>query len=172
MSMYTASVPQLTKMLRNVEGWFDKAEEHARSRNYDPNVLLQMRLAPDMFPFVRQVQSACDNAKFIAARLSGKEAPRHPDTEQTLAELRARVQSTVSFLETVTEADFEGAAKRQVRIGYLPPGKGMEGHVYLNQHALPNVYFHLAMAYALLRHAGVPVGKADFLGSVPLIDLG
>ncbi len=171
MSMYTASVPQLAKMLRNVSVWFDKAEQHARERNYDPNVLLGLRLAPDMFPLVKQVQIACDNAKFVAARLGGKEAPSHPDTEQTLAELRERIASTLAFLETVREEDFEGAAQRRVRLTYLPPNQAMEGHVYLNQHALPNTYFHLSMVYALLRHAGVPLGKADFLGQVPLVEV-
>lgn len=170
MSMYSASVPQLSKMLTNVLGWLDKAEQHAAAKKYDPNILLAQRLAPDMFPLVRQIQTACDNAKFIAARLSGKEAPRHPDTETTLVELRARILSTLDFLATVSEADFVGAAERLVRLPYLPENKRVLGHHYLNQNALPNFYFHVTTAYAILRHSGVDVGKTDFLGGLPLVD--
>src|SRR5690606_15715713 len=109
MSMYTATVPQLCKMLRNMEGWLDKAEAHAAARKFDVNVLLSARLAPDLFPLVRQVQSACDTAKFLAARLAGKEAPSDPDTETTFAEIRARIQKTAAFVATIEEADFKDA---------------------------------------------------------------
>jgi len=171
MSMYTASVPQLSKMLQHLDAWLGKAEESAAAKNYDPKVLLEARLAPDMLPLVKQVQIACDGAKFVAARLSGKEAPRHADTEQSVAELRDRVRETVAYLKTISEDDFRGAAERRVHFGYLPPGQGMVGHVYLNQYALPNVYFHLTVAYAILRHNGVPLGKADYLGDIPLVPL-
>lgn len=171
MSMYTATVPQLSKMLRNMEGWLDKAEAHAAARKFDVNTLLSARLAPDMFPLVRQFQSACDTAKFLAARLAGKEAPSDPDTETTFAEIRARIQKTAAFVATIDEADFKDAATRLVKIGYLPPNKRVVGSVYLNEHALPNFYFHAAMAYSILRHNGVDVGKLDFLGSYPLVDV-
>lgn len=169
--MYTASVPQLSKMLQNLDVWLGKAEEHAASRGYDPNVLLQARLSPDMLPLLKHVQIACDGSKFVASRLSGKDAPRHEDTEQSVPELRARIQDTVRYLATISEEDFRGAAERRVRFGYLPPDKEMLGHVYLNQYAMPNTYFHLTIAYALLRHNGVPLGKMDYLGQIPLVDV-
>lgn len=171
MSMYTASVPQVTKMLQNLSRWLGKAEEHAKQKNYDVNTLLNSRLAPDMFPLVKQIQSSCDGAKFMAARLAGKPAPRHPDTEQTFEEVKQRVASTIEFLNTVSEKDFQGAAERAVTTNYLPPGKGFSGAVYLNQNVLPNFYFHVTTAYLILRHNGVDVGKMDFLGETPLIDV-
>lgn len=171
MSMYTASVPQLKKMLTNLDGWLSKAETHAASKNFDVNTLLGARLAPDMYPLVRQIQSTCDTAKFIAARLSGKEAPKNPDTETTLTEIRARIQSTLAFLDTVSEGDFSGAADRLVQMNYLPPNKRIKGNVYLNQNAIPNFYFHAGMAYAILRHNGVDVGKTDFIGTFELVDV-
>lgn len=170
MSMYSATVPQLSKMLTNLLSWFDKAEAYAAAKKFDANVLLAQRLAPDMFPLVRQLQSACDNAKFTVARLAGKEAPRHPDTETTFEELRARVRSTLDFLATITEADFVGAAERPVRLPYLPENKRILGAHYLNQNALPNFYFHVTTAYAILRHSGVDLGKTDFIGGLPLVD--
>lgn len=171
MSMYTASVPQTAKMLRNLDAWLEKAEAHAATKKFDVDTLLTARLAPDMFPLARQVQSSCDHAKFMAARLSGKEAPKHPDTETTFTELRARIRSTLAFLDTVTEADFSGAADRLVGLAYLPADKRLRGAVYLNQNALPNFYFHLSMAYAILRHNGVDVGKKDFIGGLDLVDV-
>lgn len=169
--MYTATVPQLGKILRNMETWLDKAEAHATAKKFDPNTLLGARLAPDMFPLVRQFQSACDTAKFLAARLGGKDAPSDPDNETTIAELRARIQKTAAFVATIQESDFQDAAKRLVKIGYLPANKRVVGSVYLNEQALPNFYFHAAMAYAILRHNGIDVGKSDFLGSYPLVDV-
>jgi hypothetical protein len=169
--MYTASVPQTTKMLQHLAAWLDKAEAHARQKNYDVNVLLGCRLAPDMFPLVRQIQSACDTAKFMAARLSGKPAPRHADDEKSVEEIRTRIASTLEFLNTIGEKDFQGAAERKVTTSYLPEGKGFTGPVYLNQSALPNFYFHLTTAYLILRHNGIDVGKDDYLGEPPLVDL-
>lgn len=171
MSMYTATIPQLGKILRNMEGWLDKAEAHAARRKFDANTLLGARLAPDMFPLVHQFQAACDTAKFLAARLGGKEAPSDPDTEATLAEIRARVQKTAAFVATIQEADFKEAATRLVKIGYLPANQRVLGSVYLNEQALPNFYFHASMAYAILRHNGVDVGKSDFLGEYPLVNV-
>jgi hypothetical protein len=158
-------------MLQNLSGWLGKAEEHAQQKKYDVNVLLNCRVAPDMFPLVRQIQSSCDTAKFMAARLAGKEAPRHPDTETTVEELKKRIASTIEFLGTIKESDFQGASDRPVTTNYLPPGKGFVGAVYMNQNALPNFYFHVTTAYLILRHNGVDVGKMDFLGNIPLIDV-
>jgi uncharacterized protein len=170
MSLYSSSVPQLSKMLQNLDRWLTKAEENAKARSFDPAVLLTSRLAPDQYALTRQVQAACDSAKFTAARLSGKTAPSHPDTETTLEELHARIRAVVEFLGTFTEADFEGAEARTVALPFAP-GKGMNGADYLTEMALPNFYFHVTTAYAILRHNGVPVGKIDFIGSMRMIDV-
>jgi len=122
-------------------------------------------LAPDQFPLVRQLQSVCDQTKLTAARLTAKDAPRHPDTEQTFDELRQRLHSVIAYLDTFTPSDFDGAAERLVASPAFPAGKGMIGADYLVQRQLPNVYFHASMAYAILRHNGVELGKDDFLGS-------
>lgn len=161
--MYHATFGQFQKQLRLIDTWLDKAEAHAKERSFDPNVLLQARLAPDQFPLVKQVQATCDVAKLAAARLTGKEAPAHPDTETTIAELRARIQSVLGFLGTLTAADFEGAASRTVTQPRWE-GRIMTGPDYFLEHGLPNFYFHLTHTYALLRHNGVSVGKRDYLG--------
>lgn len=147
--------------------WLDKAEADAAKRKYDVNLLLQTRLAPDMFPLVRQFQSSCDTAKFCAARLSGKTAPSHPDTETTVSEIRARIQGTLEFLGTVSENDCADAASRKIELSYIP-GMVQDAADYTYDMAIPNFYFHVSMAYALLRHAGVDVGKMDFLGELKL----
>jgi hypothetical protein len=165
MSPY-AIVLEMKKMLKNVDGWLDKAVANAQTRKFDPNVLLQMRLAPDMFSFARQVQACCDQAKFGAARTAGKEAPSHPDTEQTIAELKQRIASVVEYLDTFSKADFEGSDDRAVTTPRWGT-KSMVATHYLVEHALPNFFFHVTTAYALLRHAGVDVGKADYLGPLP-----
>jgi hypothetical protein len=162
-------IPQFAKMLRNLDNWLEKATVHAKAKSFEPNVLVQMRLAPDMYPLVRQVQSACDNAKFCAAYLAGKEAPKHPDTEQTIPELRQRLQTCISYLETIKEGDLAGCDERRVAPPWLK-GKWMRGDQYVVQTALPNFYFHLTTAYDILRHNGVDVGKMDFIGSMPLRD--
>jgi uncharacterized protein len=139
------------------------AAEFATSKNFDPNVLVSMRLAPDMFPLSRQVQICCDSAKLAASYLSGKAAEPQPDAEATLDELRARVQSIVRYLDGFTADDFAGATNKVVS---QPRWKGewMTGQDYLLQHGLPNFYFHLTTAYAILRHNGVGLGKRDYLG--------
>jgi hypothetical protein len=169
MSLYQASVPQLKKMLNNLDKWLDAAVAHATKKSFDPAVLLTARLAPDQYPLTRQIQSCCDGAKFTAARLAGKEAPKHPDTETTLDEIRARIRSTVEFLDTVTEADFADAKERMITLPFMP-GKALSAADYLNEMALPNFYFHLTTAYAILRHNGVDVGKIAFIGSLNLRD--
>jgi hypothetical protein len=165
MSLYSSSVPQLSKMLQNLDRWLVKAEEHAKAKSFDPGVLLTSRLSPDQYALTRQVQSACDSAKFAAARLTGKTAPSHPDTETTMEELHARIRAVVDYLGTFTERDFEGAESRTVALPFAP-GKGIAGAAYLTEMALPNFYFHVAMAYAILRHNGVAVGKIDYIGSL------
>jgi hypothetical protein len=166
MSIYE-SIAQMNKMLKNLDGWIEIASAHAQKKGFDANVFAQARLAPDQYPFVRQVQSACDAAKFAAARLSGKEAPKHPDTEQTIEELRARVRACTSFLDTFKAADFAGGEERGVDLTFMP-GKYLEGSDYLNELAVPNFYFHATTAYAILRHNGVDLGKANFIGSLNL----
>lgn len=163
MSMYNASVPLFINTLRGMEGWFDKAEAFAEARGFEVDTLLQARLAPDQFTLVRQIQTACDSAKFMGARLSGAEAPSHPDTETTFAELRARIQATVAFLSDITEDQFDGAADRWCRMSFMPEGLGLRGAHYLNEFAIPNFYFHVTTAYAILRHNGVELGKRDFI---------
>ena len=178
MSLYQASVPQLKKMLNNLDKWLDAAVAHAAKKSFDPAVLLEARLAPDQYPLTRQIQACCDGAKFTAARLAGKEAPKHPDTETTLDELRARIRSVVEYLDTFTEADFESPRTGTEAIGgkmnwvTLPfmPGKKLSAGDYLNEMALPNFYFHATTAFAILRHNGVDIGKIAFLGSLNLQD--
>lgn len=170
MSLYEISVPQFAKMLRNLDKWIDKAVAHAEAKKFDVNQLLNARLVADQYHFTRQVQAACDAAKFAAARLSGKEAPKNPDTEQTVDELRARIRSTLAFLETVTAKDFEGAEQRVVPLSFMP-GKGLAGKDYLFEMATPNFYFHITTAYSILRKNGVDVGKSDYIGSLNLRDV-
>ena len=168
--LYEHSVPQLTKMLTNLDHWLEAAQEHAKKKSFDVDVLASARLAPDMYPLTRQVQAACDAAKFAAARLTGHEAPKHPDTETTVEQLRARVKAVVAYLGTVKKADFAGADARKVKLSFME-GKGLVGTDYLCEMALPNFYFHVAMTYAILRHNGVDLGKKDYIGSLNVIDL-
>jgi hypothetical protein len=170
MSHAFESITQYKKMLANLDGWLRKAEAHATAKKFDVNTLLTARLAPDMYPLVRQVQSACDNAKFAGARLSGKEPPKHPDTEQTFDELHARIASASEWLGGFKEADFDGADARVVKLPWLE-GKGVLGKDYLREMATPNFYFHLVTAYAILRHNGVDLGKTEYIGEMTLRDL-
>jgi hypothetical protein len=162
-------VPQYAKMLNNLDRWLGKAVEHATAKKFEVDTLVHARLAPDMYSLDRQVQSACDSAKFSAVYLTGKEAPVHPDTEKTIAELRARIKSCLAFLETIKESDVAGAEERKVAPKWLQ-GKWVKGDQFLLQMSLPNFYFHVTTAYAILRHNGVDLGKTDFMGSIPLRD--
>ena len=155
-----------SKTLENLEKCMDKAGEHAKARSFDVDVLAQARLAPDQFSFTQQVQAACDQAKYAAAYLGGKQAPSHPDTEKTFAELRERIRKCTGFLATLTEKDFAGAEERKVAPPWLG-GRWLRGHDYLVHVAVPNFFFHVTMAYAILRHNGVELGKRDFMGQVP-----
>lgn len=160
------SIQLFSKTLDNLEKWIDKASASAKERSFDADVLAQARLAPDQFSFVQQVQAACDQAKYAAAYLGGKQAPSHPDTEKTLAELRERIQKCTSFLATLQAKDFAGADDRSVAPPWLG-GRWLTGHDYLVHVAVPNFFFHATMAYAILRHNGIQLGKMDYVGSLP-----
>lgn len=164
---YHAIVLEMRKLLHNMDGWFDKAKAHAEAKKFDANLLMQVRLSPDMFPLVRQVQAACDSAKYAAARTAGQEAPAHPDSEQTIDDARARIAKVVAYLETFKASDFEGAEKRTISNPRWE-GKTMTAPDYFVEHAVPNFFFHLSMTYAILRHSGVDVGKRDYLGQLSL----
>jgi uncharacterized protein len=155
--------------LSNAERWLDKAEQHAAAKGFDPAVLLTSRLAPDMRPFTYQIQSACDYVKAAAAWLSGQTPPSHEDNEQTVDELRARIRKTIAFVQSIEPARYAGAADRRISFSWAP-GKVIGGEDYLLQMILPNTYFHLSTAYAILRHNGVDVGKMDFLLPVNFVD--
>lgn len=159
------TIQLFAKTLDNLEKWMDKADETAKARSFEVDVLAQARLAPDQFALVQQVQSACDQAKYAAAYLGGKQAPSHPDTETTMAELRERIRKCTSFLATVQEKDFAGAEERKVSPPWLG-GRWLHGRDYLVQVAVPNFFFHATMAYAILRHNGVPLGKMDYIGGL------
>ena len=165
--MYYETLGQMKKMLGQLDKWLEAATAYAQSKSFDPNVFVGLRLAPDQFAFARQVQSACDTAKLAAARLAGKDAPTHPDTEQTLEELRARVRTVVAYLEGFSAKDFNAAATRVITQPRWE-GKVMSGADYFLEHAVPNFFFHITHAYAILRHNGVNIGKRDYLGPLSL----
>ena len=167
--MYYQVISQCTQTLKNLETCLDKAEQHAAAKKFDIGVLMTGRLAPDMKDFIYQVQSACDYVKAGAAWLSGQTPPKHEDDEQTIDELRARIRKTVAFAESVNEARYAGASERRVKLSWAP-GKIIGGEDYLLQMTIPNTFFHIAMAYAILRHNGVDVGKMDFLSPINLVD--
>jgi hypothetical protein len=166
-AMYYRTFLQFKKQLGQMEKWLDAATAFAQAKSFEPSVFLGLRLAPDQFPFSRQVQATCDVAKLAASRLTGKDAPPHPDTEQTIDELRARVRSVIAYLDGFSEKDFEGAADRSVTQSRWE-GKTMSGADYFLEHGLPNFYFHLTHTYAILRHNGVNLGKRDYLGALSL----
>jgi uncharacterized protein len=165
-SMYEISIPVLTRGLTNLSAVLDKGAAHAATKKFDSAVLAQSRLFPDMHPLVRQVQIACDTAKGAAARLAGIEVPKHEDTEVTFAELKARIAKTVDFLKSVTAAQVKDAESRSIEIKFPNGAWKFTGIDYVTGFVLPNFYFHSSMAYALLRKAGVEVGKGDFLGAI------
>ena len=165
--MTAKTIFQFKKMLKNLDQCMVKAAAHADTKKYDVNVLATTRLAPDMFAFNKQIQSCCDAAKFCAAYLSGQTPPKHPDTETTWPELRERIQKVVTYLETFKDGDFAKASEIKVKPGWAE-GKWMCGEDYLQDIAIPNFYFHVMAAYAILRHAGVDIGKMDYLGHVDL----
>jgi hypothetical protein len=164
--LYTGSVPLLRKMLAALDAILTKTEQHAAERKIEPDAFLQARLFPDMFPFVRQVQIACDFAKSVPARLADVEVPSYEDSEKTFADLHARIAKTLKFIDGVDEAKFAGSEGRAIT---LRPGTPRErkfdgGVAYLYSYGIPQFFFHVTTAYALLRHNGVEVGKKDFMG--------
>ena len=165
--LYDITVTQYSKMLDNLSRILDKAAQYAEAKKFNIDVLLNSRLAPDQFNLIRQVQITCDTAKFGAARICGKEAPSHPDTETTLAELQARIKTVQDYLASFKPEDFVDAEARHVSQPRWE-GKYLTGIEFVIQHSLPNIYFHITTAYSILRHNGVDVGKKDFLGSMPL----
>jgi uncharacterized protein len=169
LSMSQSSLPVFDIGLNALLAILDKAEAYAASKKIDTAVLLNSRLFPDMFAFVRQVQIAADQAKNGASRLAGVEAPRFEDNETTLEQLKARLTKTIAYLKTLDRKAIDAAAKREITFPLGPTNKGqMKGDDYLVHFVLPNFYFHMTAAYAILRHCGVEIGKRDFLGAIPM----
>ncbi len=164
--LYDLTITQFTKMLHNLNHCLNKGAHHAETKKFDIEVLLNGRLAPDQFNMIRQIQIACDTAKLCAARLSGRDAPVHEDKEKTLPELFKRIEDVISYLGTFAPKDFAGAEERKISQPRWE-GKYLSGYEYAVQHAIPNFYFHVTTAYAILRHNGVDVGKKDYLGDLP-----
>ena len=165
-SMHSASVPIFVRMLRQHDGWLDKAEAHAAAKKFEPAVYLGTRLAPDMLPFTQQIQIACDTAKFCVARLAGIEGPKFDDNETTLDELRQRIRKTIDYVQSVPAAQIDGSDEREISVPRRAGPLAMKGETYLKHFVLPNFFFHVTTAYALLRHNGVELGKSDFLGGL------
>jgi len=166
-SMHSASVPVFVRMLGNLSTWLDKAEAHAREKKFEPSVYLAARLAPDMLPFTKQVQIACDTAKFCVARLAGVESPTFADDEASLEELKRRVARTIDYVQSVPAAQVDGSDARPISVPRRAGAITMSGESYLKNFVLPNFFFHVTTTYALLRHNGVELGKNDFLGALP-----
>jgi len=164
--MYKTSISVFKQLLTSLSTILTKAETYAAEKKFEPAVLLNARLYPDMFPLIRQVQVAADFAKSVSARLAGVEVPAYEDNEQTFADLQARIAKTLSFIESLTPTQFEGSETRDIvlRPG-TPKEKKMIGHNYLINYGLPQFFFHVTTAYAILRHNGLDVGKGDFMGS-------
>jgi hypothetical protein len=166
LSMYQASIPVFVKQLGNLSAILKKAEEHALARKIEPEVFINARLAPDMFPLSRQVQIATDGAKGCAARLAGVEVPSYPDTEKTFAELQSRIAKTIEFVNTFNAKQIDGSEERKVTLKLRGQDTTFAGQAYLLNFVVPNLYFHITTTYAILRHNGVELGKRDFIGSL------
>lgn len=164
--IYDLTVTQFSKMLHNLSDLLGKAAQLAETKKFDVEVLLQSRLAPDQFNLIRQIQITCDTAKLCASRLTAKEAPVQSDDEKTLNELKARIDSVISYLGKMSENDYKEAAGRHISQPRWE-GQYLTGQEFVQHHAIPNFYFHLTTAYAILRHNGVEVGKKDYLGKMP-----
>ena len=167
--IYTYTVPVFAKLLGGLKNVLMKAKEDVAAGKLDEKALIEDRLAPDMFAFAKQVQTATDQAKGAAARLSGTEAPKYEDTETTLDELIARVEKTIAYLNGVKEESFAGAADQRIEIPYFAP-KWFKGFDYAREYAIPNFFFHVSMAYAIVRKNDVAIGKADYVNGLPFQD--
>jgi len=166
LSMYQASTPAFIRTLESMSAILDKAAAHAAAKKIDPSVLVNARLAPDMFPLSRQIQIATDGVKGCAARLAGIDVPSFPDTETTIPELKARIAKTVEFLKSVPAEKIDGSEERPINLKVGPYDLSFVGLPYLFNFVIPNFYFHITAAYAILRHNGVDIGKKDFLGDI------
>lgn len=165
--MYEAQLAQYKKMLKSLDGWMAKAAAHADAKKFEVNNFCEARLIADMYPFTKQVQSACDSAKFFAARLSGKEAPKHEDNEKTWTELRERIKKCLTYLETFSAKDFANAKDKKISPGWAE-GKWLTADEFANDLSQPNFFFHVTTAYAILRANGVDIGKQDYIGGLNL----
>lgn len=165
LSMSQASVSIFTQQLAALSAILDKAIAHCQAKGIDPKDLVDARLAPDMFPFARQIQIATDQAKGAAARLSGREIPKFEDTEQTFEELKARIAKTLAFIGSVPAGEIDGSEERDVTIPVAGQPRTLKGQLYLLRSSLPNFFFHVTTAYDILRHKGVEIGKRDYLGA-------
>ncbi|MEK8079773.1 DUF1993 domain-containing protein [Pseudomonas sp. XK-1] len=165
LSMYQASIPVFTRQLNNLSTILGIAAAHAEDKKIEQSVFLNARLAPDMFPLIRQVQIACDGAKAGAALLAEVEAPSQADDETSFAELQTRIAKTLAFLASLNAAQIDGSEARTVTLKRRDKETHFQGQAFLLDHVLPNFYFHLTTAYAILRHNGVAIGKRDFLGT-------
>jgi hypothetical protein len=166
-TIYDASIPPLIHGLENLSKILDKAVAQAKSEDRDLNALLEGRLAPDMFAFSRQVQVVSDTAKGCGARLTGSEPPSYPDEEKTFPELQQRIGKTIEYLKAFRPEQFEGADARTVTLKFPTGAMSFSGREYLTGFVLPNFYFHITAAYAILRHEGIAIGKMDYLGPPP-----
>lgn len=165
LTMHQAAFPAVIRTLNAISGILDKAAAHCEARKIDPSVLLNYRLAADMFPLTRQVQTASDMAKGMAARLAGVDVPSYADTETTIEELKARIAKTVDYMSSLSPEQFAGSEDREVILKTRVGERTFNGRDYAFGYALPNFYFHAATAYDILRHTGVELGKLDFLGA-------
>ena len=163
-SMYQASVPQLRKMLVNLTAILTKAEEHVAAKGIDGKVLVEARLFPDMFPLAKQVQIACDQVKFGLARLASVEAPKFDDTESTLTQLKERIAKTIAFMDGIKPEQIDGTEAKEIKFSIKEWNFEFVGQQYVLAWLIPNFYFHVTTAYNILRHNGIELGKADYLG--------
>ena len=164
--LFETTVPQFIKILGQLNQLIEKSETYAQAKKFDMEVLLNARLAPDQFHFIRQVQIACDTAKLGVSRLTGQEAPSHADQEKTAAEVKERIHSTINYLKKFSAKDFTGADEKHIKTPRWED-QYLTGFDYVQHHVLPNFYFHVTTAYSILRHNGVEVGKKDYLGALP-----
>ncbi|QWD91437.1 DUF1993 family protein [Polynucleobacter sp. MWH-Braz-FAM2G] len=164
LTMYQASIPQLTRMLNNLANILQKAEAFAKAKNIDEGILVNARLAPDMFPLTKQVQIACDQVKNGMARLAGIELPKFDDNETTFAQLQERITKTIAFANSITPAQLDGAEAKEIKFSIKEWNFEFVGEQYLLTWIIPNFYFHVTTAYDILRHNGLEIGKSDFLG--------
>ena len=164
-SMNQASAPRFVNILTNLSAILDKAQAHVEARKIDPAALTAYRLFPDMLPMTRQVQIACDGAKGAVARLAGVDIPKHEDTEQTFAELKARIAKTIDFVRSIKPAQLDGTEDKDITLKLGGKDTTFKGMQYLLGHVLPNFYFHVTTTYNILRHNGVEIGKKDFIGN-------